>query len=551
MKISVAQLNFHIGNFEANLKKIADAVITAKEQGGEMVIFPELAVCGYPPRDFLEFGDFIERCGNLIQEICQLSEEHQIAIITGCPRKNPVLEGKDLYNSAYFINKGKIISIANKTLLPTYDIFDEYRYFEPGADFEVIEFGNHRIALTICEDLWNIGNENPLYTICPMDILIEDRPDLMINISASPFDYEHANERINILKANCDQYGLPVIYVNHTGAQTEIIFDGGSLIMNDAGKVVDELPYFTEIVKTFETEKLYQTNNPVAKDHIQIKEVNTLIYNGLIEGVRNYFGKLGFKKAILGLSGGIDSALVMVLAVEALGAENVKAVLMPSQYSSGHSTEDALKLCANLGVQGDIIPIDTVYQSHLKQLEPYFEKRPFGVAEENLQARVRAAYLMALSNKLGYILLNTSNKSEGAVGYSTLYGDMAGGLSVIGDIYKTQVYDLCKWINSRNGIIPQHIIDKPPSAELRPDQKDSDSLPEYNILDPILYQYIEKRKGPNEIKQMGFDSKTVDRILKLVNQSEFKRYQTPPILRVSTKAFGMGRRMPIVAKYLS
>ncbi len=549
MKIAIAQQNYHIGNFEANFENIRKGIQQAKEQGADIVVFGELAVCGYPPRDFLEFEDFINKSLEVIEKIKQESEG--IAVVVGAPTINPVPEGKDLFNSAYFIADGKIIHKAHKALLPTYDIFDEYRYFEPVTTFEVVQYQGKKIALTVCEDIWNIGNENPLYKICPMDELIKQEPDFMINISASPFDYNHAKDRIDVIRANVDRYGLPIFYVNNVGAQTEVIFDGGSIVMNDDGKVVQELPYFEEALATFEVEELINSKGKLEKDIEQAKDKMNLIYEGLLLGIRDYFGKLGFKKAILGLSGGVDSAITLVLAAHALGSENVRAVLMPSQYSSDHSIDDSIKLVENLGCSHDIIPIQNPYEAFLKTLAPQFEGTSFNVTEENIQARSRGVILMALSNKFGYILLNTSNKSEAAVGYGTLYGDMAGGLSVIGDLYKTEVYGLCDYINRNGEVIPKHILTKAPSAELRPNQKDSDSLPDYADLDEVLFQYIEQRKGPKEIIAMGFDKALVDRTLRLVNINEYKRYQTPPMLRVSPKAFGMGRRMPIVGKYLS
>jgi len=393
--------------------------------------------------------------------------------------------------------------------------------------------------------LWNV-QDNPLYTVNPMDVLMEQSPEIIINIAASPFDYRQAETRKDVLKRNAIRYKLPLFNVNHVGAQTELLFDGGSLVMNSKGDIVKELKYFEEdfaIVETTEVENM----NPVKTE--KPSEIS-LIHNALVMGVKNYFGKLGFKKAIIGLSGGIDSAVTAVIAAEALGNENVYNVMLPSRFSSDHSVNDAVKLAENLKTPYDIISIEKTFNALEETLKPYFKGLPFNIAEENLQARARGVILMGLSNKFGYILLNTSNKSEAAVGYGTLYGDMNGGLSVLGDVYKTKVFELARYINREKEIIPENIITKPPSAELRPDQKDSDSLPDYDILDVILYQYIEQRKGPKEIIEMGYDAALVQRILKMVNTNEYKRYQTPPILRVTPKAFGMGRRMPIVARYL-
>lgn len=545
MRIAVAQLNYHIGNFEGNFNKMKAAVQRAKEEQAEIICFSELATCGYPPRDFLEFEDFIDEAEKCIEHLCALSE--QIAIVVGSPSRNPVIEGKDLFNSAYFLYDRKVQHVYHKGLLPTYDIFDEYRYFEPAKEFETIVFKGRRIALTVCEDIWNIGNENPLYTTCPMDIMIKQSPDLVINLSASPFDHRHAAERLKIVTENVKRYGIPLIYVNHVGAQTELIFDGGSLIMSKDAKVHEEMPFFKEAFSVFEFEELASTSverkNKVEK-HEMMLEALTL-------GVKDYFSKLGFKKAILGLSGGIDSALTAVIAVRALGKENVHGILLPSEFSSSHSVDDARQLAMNLGMSFDLIPIKDIYNEYLSNLKPYFQGLSFNVTEENIQARIRGILLMAFSNKFGHILLNTTNKSEMAVGYGTLYGDLCGGLSVIGDVYKTEVYKIASFINKDQEIIPLNTIIKPPSAELRPGQKDSDSLPEYDDLDPILYEYIEHRKGPIDLIEMGFEENLVRRVLRLVNINEFKRYQTAPILRVSPKAFGMGRRMPIVGKYLA
>ncbi len=546
LKIAIAQLNYHIGNFELNSKKIIEAINEAKSNKADLIIFSELATCGYPPRDFLEFPDFINRCNEVLEKIKEESEN--IGIIVGSPTINPIPEGKDLFNSAYLIYNGKVEGIAHKALLPTYDIFDEYRYFEPVEKFEVIEFKGKKIALTVCEDIWNIGNDNPLYEICPMDELIKQKPDLMINVSASPFSANHAEDRLNIVRENVYRYKIPMFYCNQVGAHTEVVFDGGSVVANANGKIVAELPYFEENISYFD---LKEVNDFQDEDNLQAKNKIALIHDAIVLGIRDYFGKLGFKQAILGLSGGIDSAVTLALAAEALGAENVMSVMMPSQFSSDHSVNDSVKMCELLGSPVKNIAIKPAYDAFLDMLEPHFEGKAFNVAEENIQARSRGLILMALSNKHGYILLNTSNKSEAAVGYGTLYGDMCGGLSVIGDVYKVDVYRLAEYCNRNGEIIPQNIITKPPSAELRPNQKDSDSLPDYNVLDEILFQYIEKRQGPNELIKMGYDANLVRRILKMVNRNEYKRYQTPPMIRVSNKAFGMGRRMPIVAKYLS
>ncbi|MBP7822009.1 MAG: NAD+ synthase [Saprospiraceae bacterium] len=545
MKIAVAQLNYHIGNFEGNLQKMLDSIAFAKKNKADLICFGELSTCGYPPRDFLEFNDFIEQSDRIINALAQ--EAHGIAIIAGAPRHNPNIEGKDLFNSAFFLHEGKVQHISDKALLPTYDIFDEYRYFEPAKVFQTFTFMGVKIALTICEDIWNVGNENPLYTICPMDEMMPSRPDLMINLSASPFAYDQAQSRMHVLKSNVSRYKIPIFYVNHVGAQTDVVFDGGSIVMSANGNVYDELPYFEEKVKCYELDDVIKGN----RQEEQPKDKIQLIHDAIRLGIHDYFSKLGFKKAILGLSGGIDSAVTAVMAVRALGADNVRVLLMPSQYSSDHSINDARALAETLGIQYDIMPIQNMFESFEQALKTQFWATPFNITEENIQARVRGMLLMAMSNKFGNILLNTSNKSEMAVGYGTLYGDMCGGLAVLGDVYKTEVYELANYINKDAVVIPENSIIKPPSAELRPNQKDSDSLPPYDILDSILFQYIENRKGPKDIVALGYDEQLVRRVLRLVNINEFKREQTPPVIRVSKKAFGMGRRMPIVGKYLS
>lgn len=560
MKIALAQQNYHIGNFEKNTEKIIDAILQAKQQKAELIVFSELCICGYPPRDFLEFDDFIQKSYTAIDAIKHYADD--IAVIVGAPDRNPVKEGKDLMNAAFFLYEKKIKAIAHKTCLPTYDVFDEHRYFESAYNWNIITFKNHRIALTICEDIWNLG-DNPLYRICPMDELMKQQPDLMINISASPFDYTHVEDRKAIVKQNTTKYKLPLLYCNCTGSQTEIVFDGGSLVFDKNANLIAQMPLFKEAIEYFDLNEdgsFVQPISILSKD-LPNEELNPSgldvdlctaeIYQAIVTGIRDYFSKMGFTKAILGSSGGIDSAVTLAIACDALGSENVKAILMPSPYSTGHSVSDAEVLSKNLGNPYDLLPIKNIYESFLQTLNPLFNDLPFGVAEENIQARARGNLLMAIANKFGYILLNTSNKSELATGYGTLYGDMAGGLAVLGDCYKMQVYALAKFINRKTEIIPHHILIKPPSAELRHGQKDADSLPDYSVLDRILYQYIEKRQGPAEIKEQGFDAALVDSVLKLVNVNEYKRNQFCPIIRISPKAFGVGQRVPIVAKYLS
>jgi NAD+ synthase (glutamine-hydrolysing) len=547
MKVALAQLNYIIGDFEGNSAKIVDYINKAKNEGADLVVFSELSVTGYYPHDLLEKKEFIQKAENAVVKIA----EHCIGIaaIVGAPRINENARGKQLYNSAFFLNEGKIQHIQNKTLLPTYDIFDEYRHFEPNREFKIVKFNGEKIAITICEDLWdelptaNEFGKDKLYQISPMEELSKLNPDFVINISASPFSYNQEEWRKNVLINKAKKYKTPIFYINQVGAQTELIFDGGSVFINHEGEIVKELKYFEEDFLIVDTEN-------IGKKHLQPKtEIIEKIYDALVLGIRDYFVKMGFRLATLGLSGGIDSALTLVLAVRALGAENVRVLLMPSKYSSQHSVDDALQLAENLGVQYDIVNIQSAVDAFESGLSPLFTGTTPDVTEENIQARARGIYLMAVSNKFGHILLNTTNKSECAVGYGTLYGDMNGGLAVLGDVYKMDVIKLSNLINREREIIPQNTITKPPSAELRPDQKDSDSLPEYHDLDRMLFGYIEMNLSPKEIIDMGFDESVVNRVIRMVNINEYKRFQAAPILRISSKAFGFGRRMPLVAKY--
>lgn len=560
MKIVLAQQNYHIGNFEYNRGKIISAIEDAKKQGADLVVFSELSICGYPPRDFVEFSDFMQKCYESIDIIKSYTDD--IAVLVGSPAYNPIKEGKDLFNAAFFLYQKEVKAEIHKTLLPTYDVFDEYRYFEPSYEWNIVEFKGRRLAITICEDIWNLG-DNPIYRICPMDKLMQYHPDMMINLSASPYDYTHDEDRKATIKANVMKYKMPMVYCNCVGSQTEIVFDGASYVFDKYGNLCKSLPMFQEAMDTVTVHDDGTVDAPVIEpaNRVPDKELNPValeenlnihqVHQALLLGIRDYFNKMGFSKAILGSSGGIDSAVTLALACEALGKENVRAILMPSPYSTDHSVNDAEQLSKNLGNPYDIIRINHIYDSFLNTLQPVFNGLPFSVAEENIQSRTRGNLLMAIANKFGYILLNTSNKSELATGYGTLYGDMAGGLGVLGDCYKLQIYALAKYINRNGEVIPENIIHKPPSAELRPNQKDSDSLPDYAVLDKILYQYIERRQSPNEIKALGFDATVVDRTLKLVNTNEYKRNQFCPIIRISPKAFGVGRRVPIVAKYLS
>jgi len=543
LRIAIAQLNFKIGDFEANTSKIADVLFTAKNQGVDLVVFPEMSVSGYMPDDLLDYPSFVEKSEYSLELVAQSCQG--IAAIVGGVMRNSG-KGRLLQNVCCFMQNGRIETVIPKTLLPTYDVFSESRYFEPATEQQVISFKGINIGIAICEDLWDLYN-NFEYIKSPGKVLKKLGADLIINPSASPFHLGKDSHRNRVFSGQVNRFNLPVLYVNQVGVHTELIFDGSSRAVNNNGEVAIQLPDFESCIRTVE----FGENGFIPGDGAVSLDTDPLpqLYKGLVFGIRDYFEKMGFKKAVIGASGGIDSALVQTLAVHALGAENVLAVMMPSRYSSEGSVSDAKKLSDNLGNSCIELPIQDIHHAYENTLEPYFKDLPEGLAEENLQARSRAVLLMGLSNKLGYILLNTSNKSEMAVGYSTLYGDLCGSLSVIGDVYKTQVYALANYINRNEEIIPFNIIEKEPSAELRPEQKDSDSLPPYPILDGILRMYIEEFKGADEIVIEGYDMHTVQRVLQLVNNSEYKRYQAPPILRVSAKAFGKGRIMPLVAKY--
>ncbi len=555
MKIAIAQNNYHIGNFKENIKKIKESIIKAKNGNADLVVFSELSVSGYPPQDLLEQQYFVSKCENSILEIAKIC--NGIAAVIGNIKTNQFPRGKKLYNSAYFLYDGEVQEIHHKGLLPTYDIFDEDRYFEANNIFSIIEFKGEKIALTICEDLWEIRptddnfQQNFLYKNAPMQHLILQNPTLIINIAASPFSYRHIENRKKVLKINAEKYRIPIFYVNQTGANTEIIFDGGSMVINKKGRIIEELKYFEEDFKIIDLERVKKIPNKeyMYKDVEKYSSYIEKIYNALIMGTKDYFTKSNFTKANLGLSGGIDSAVTLVIAVRALGNENVKVMLMPSKYSSEHSIKDAIELAEKLSVKYEIINIENIVNSIEKTMQPIFNGLPEDTTEENIQARTRGLLLMAFANKFSHILLNTSNKSESAVGYGTLYGDMNGGLSILGDVYKKDVFELAKFINKGEIIIPINTIEKSPSAELKENQKDSDSLPDYDILDEILYEYIELKKAPEEIANEKVSLKLVKDIITKVNQNEYKRYQAPPILRISSKAFGVGRRIPLVAVY--
>jgi NAD+ synthase (glutamine-hydrolysing) len=548
MQIALAQLNY----FEGNLEKMCSTVEIAGAKGADLVVFSELSICGYPPLDLLEREEFISRSNQYVLKLAGRIDP-DIGVLVGGPEFNTEKEGKQLYNAVFFLHGGKIRSVFRKSLLPTYDIFDEYRYFEPNREFRILEFRGRKLAVTICEDLWDEQpfesefSRSRLYTRNPLEELSRLKPQVIINLAASPFSHHKMEVKQSVFTGKASRYGLPLIYCNQTGAQTELIFEGGSLAINSNGQVVRRLDYFREDFAVMDLERLSTEKPDPAVGNIPDRI--GMVHDALVCGIRDYFSKLGLKNATLGLSGGIDSAVTLCLATRALGPDNLHVLLLPSQYSSHQSVDDSVRLSQNLKVRYDILPIEALFNRYRETLGPLFGDLPEDIAEENIQARIRGTLLMALSNKFGNILLNTSNKSETAVGYGTLYGDMSGGLSVLGDVYKTDVYRLARYINSKGEVIPGQIISKPPSAELRPDQRDTDSLPPYDVLDRILEAYIEKQQSPEKISGYGIDPELVRRIIRLVNQNEYKRYQSPPILRISSKAFGVGRRLPLVARY--
>lgn len=547
MKIALAQINPTVGDLKNNQKKITQAIQKAKQLSAEIVLFPELVLCGYPPEDLLLLPKFIDEIEKSLNEIALQTKG--ILAVVGTVRKNNTRQGKDLFNSAALLFDGKIIGFQDKILLPTYDVFDERRYFEPGDQSQIFNFHDKKIAVTICEDIWKhseLGLEfsDVKYQVSPIDELKKLQPDVILNLSSSPFCTTHFYDRLKVCCNAASTVNAPLFYCNQVGANDSLIFDGYSLVVNQDGEIVT-------LAKGFE-EDLMVVEYPLTLPPKEIKE-NKLsdIYQALCLGVRDYFHKSGFKKAVLGLSGGIDSALVACIAVDALGAENVLAIAMPSRFSSNDSLIDAKALGCGLGCDFKEIPIEEPFKSYLNLLTPHFEEKEFDVTEENLQARIRGMILMAISNKFGYIVLSTGNKSEMALGYCTLYGDMCGGLSVIGDVTKTEVYELCHFINRNKEIIPWNTINKHPSAELKLNQRDQDTLPSYEIVDTILQSYLENHLSTDEIsKKYNYPLKIVDDLIKRIHQNEYKRKQAPPGLRISKKAFTVGRRFPIVQKWI-
>lgn len=550
MKIAISQINNHIGHFEQQLEKFKSLLDRSHSEEVDLLIFPEMAIGGYPAKDLWQSSRFLQKCQDVLQEIAIYSKNTSVLI--GLPTANEELTGKPAYNSFAFISDGKIQHIGHKCLLPDYDVFDEFRYFEPHNQISILELKGYKFAITICEDLWNVGSRNLYKNTNPVDQINQSQVDFVVNLAASPFSKGHFYERIKVFEHQFSKIKKPLFYANQVGAFTDLIFDGHSMVFDGNGKLLDVLAGFEEDFSIYAIEQgeiqLTRPKNQIVSNVDQ--QVIPTLHKALVFGLRDYFRKNNFKTAVLGLSGGLDSAVVAALACEALGPENVYAILMPSQYSSESSLKDAHDLVENTGCHSTVIPIHNLVQQFEETLAPSFKGKKPDLTEENIQARTRGILLMAQSNKFGHILLNTSNKSEAAVGYGTLYGDMNGSLSVIGDVYKTEVYELAHYINREKEIIPHNTIVKAPSAELRPDQKDSDSLPNYDFLDKILSFLIEEGMDAQEIIEKGYDAQEVQRIHKLLHGAEFKRKQSAPALRVSKKAFGSGWSYPLV-KYNS
>lgn len=544
MKVALAQINTVVGDFENNVRKICSFIERAKRKHADLVVFPELAVTGYPPKDFLDIPAFVSHNLKALRDITQ--QVSGIAAIVGFVDRNRQSYGKLVHNAAAFIQDRQIVSVHHKSLLPTYDVFDESRYFESACSIAPVQFNNYTLGISICEDIWNDEEfwMRPLYETDPIEKLISKGANVIINISASPFTVEkHESIRLRMLTHDAKKYKVPFIYVNQIGGNDELVFDGSSAVINAQGKRIAQAAAFGEdlIVVDLEntaTQVVPQTFTPIET-----------VQKALLLGLRDYVVKCGFEKVIIGLSGGIDSAVTAALAVEALGSENVMGIIMPSQFSSQGSVDDAVQLSKNLAIDYRIFPIKDLFDGYQTILREEFRGLPFDIAEENLQARIRGNIIMTLSNKYGYLVLSTGNKSEMAVGYCTLYGDMNGGLALISDVPKTMVYELAKYMNREKEIIPQETLSKPPSAELRPNQLDQDSLPPYDILDSILKAYIEEAKCIEEIVRMGFDETTVRDVIQKVNRNEYKRRQAAPGIKVTSKAFGSGRRMPIAHKF--
>jgi NAD+ synthase (glutamine-hydrolysing) len=550
MKIALCQINPTVGDLAGNSERVLRYARRAADAGADLAVFPELCLTGYPPQDLLDLPSFVEDAWQAVHHVAAHAPRG-LSLIVGAPIRNEDTRGKRLYNGALLLEDGQIVDAVSKTLLPTYDVFDEYRYFEPCPERKLVAFRGLRLGLHVCEDMWNNEEQAPyhLYGQNPIDELAALGPDLFVNVSASPFAVGKPRERTEIIAAACREHGVPFVYVNQVGANTELVFDGDSRVHAADGRIVRRAKRFEEDFLVWDTEETAPANG---KDLSEEPEPVAQIHDALVLGIRDYVEKTGpgvFEKALVGLSGGIDSALTCALAVEALGPERVVGVTMPSKYSSKGSVKDSEALAQNLGIAFHHVSIRPAVTAFGRMLAPLFEGRPEDVTEENVQARARGVTLMAISNKFGHLLLTTGNKSEMAVGYATLYGDMSGGLAVLADVFKTEVYALARYVNDRAGreLIPRSTITKPPSAELKPGQKDQDSLPPYDVLDRILEHYVEEHQGQEAIvAATGYDPALVARIIGMVDRAEYKRRQAAPGLRVSAKAFGIGRRLPVV-----
>jgi NAD+ synthetase len=548
VKIALAQINPTVGDFGGNLEKIVAASRRAAEQGARLTVFSELAICGYPPADFLEKPSFLARCRTAVDDLAAATAELPTAVLAGVALAAEPGSGKPAVNAAVLLDGGHLLLEQHKRLLPFYDVFDEQRYFAPSRQQHVVELDGLRLGISICEDAWNDKNFWPrrLYTVDPMEELMRQQPALHINLSSSPFWHGKRATRRQMLAAIARRDGVPVLMCNQVGGNDSLIFDGSSLALNERGELIAQAASFAEDLVVLDPFEAPVVN---ARDEDTADDDTAAAYHALVLGTRDYVRKCGFRKVLVGLSGGIDSALVAAIAKDALGAENVMGIGMPSPYSSAGSIEDSRKLAANLGIQFEVIGISGLFGEYSKALETLFAGMKPDTTEENIQSRIRGSLLMALSNKFSSLVLTTGNKSEMAVGYCTLYGDMVGALAVIGDLVKTRVYAVCHWLNRDHEVIPHAILEKPPSAELRPGQKDTDSLPPYEVLDPILEAYVERYEPPERIAHdYGFELALVQQVVRLVERSEYKRQQAAPVLKVTSKSFGMGRRFPIAVK---
>jgi NAD+ synthetase len=548
VKIALAQINPTVGDFSGNLERIVAVSRRAAGLGARLTVFSELVICGYPPADFLEKPSFLARCRTAVDELAAATRYLPTAVLAGVALAAEGESGKPAVNAAVLLDGGRLLFEQHKRLLPFYDVFDEQRYFAASRPQQVVELDGVRLAVTICEDAWNDKNFWPrrLYKIDPMQELMRQQPAVHINLSSSPFWHGKRAMRREMLTAIARRDGVPVLMCNQVGGNDSLIFDGSSLAIDARGELIAQAASFEEdllVVEPFKTASLD------VKARVPVEDDTEAAYRALVLGTRDYVRKCGFRKVLVGLSGGIDSALVASIAKEALGAENVMGIGMPSPYSSAGSVDDSRRLAANLGIRFDLIGISGLFSEYNSALDPLFVGLPADATEENIQARIRGGLLMACSNKFSALVLTTGNKSEMAVGYCTLYGDMVGALAVIGDLVKTRVYAVSRWLNRDGEVIPKAILEKPPSAELRPDQKDTDSLPPYEILDPILEAYVERYETPEQITNAcGFPLELVQQVVRLVERSEYKRQQAAPVLKVTSKSFGMGRRFPIAVK---